>query len=81
MSFNTNTNANDNDKKCLLDEKELTNLKTNLEKEGMEKVQTMWKTNTLNEDSIKNVLNNGMKTFEEKTGRPMTYGEMRDLYG
>jgi len=81
MSFNTNTNANANAKKCLLDEKELTNLKTNLEKEGMEKVKTMWKTNTLNEDSVKNVLNNGMKAFEEKTGRPMSYGEMRELYG
>ena len=79
MSFNAN--ANTNDKKCLLDDKELNNLKTNLEKEGMEKVQTMWKTNTLNEDSIKNVLNNGMKAFEEKTGRPMSYGEMRELYG
>ena len=75
MSINTN------DKKCLLDEKELNNLKTNLEKEGMETVQTMWKTNTLNEDSIKNTLNNGMKIFEEKTSSPMTYGEMRDLYG
>ncbi len=82
MSANANANANANDKKCLIDdENELNNLKTNLEKEGMEKVQTMWKTNTLNEDSIKNILNNGMKAFEEKTGRPMTYDEMRDLYG
>lgn len=73
--------ANTNDKKCLLNEKDLNNLKTNLEKEAMEKVQTAWKTNTLNEISINNILNNGMKTFEENTGRPMTYCEMRELYG
>ena len=73
--------ANNKNEKGLLSDKELNNLKTNLEKEGIEKVQTMWKTNSINEKSIKDILKNGMDTFEEETGRPMSYSEMRELYG
>jgi hypothetical protein len=73
--------TNDHNAKGLLTDNELTNLKSNLEKKGMKDVQTMWNTNSLNEKSIKDVLKNGINTFEEKTGRPMSYAEMRELYG
>lgn len=56
-------------------------IKKELEKEGMDKVQTMWKTNSVNEKTITDVLKSGMKTFEEKTGHPMSYSDMRELYG
>ena len=56
-------------------------IKKELEKEGMDKVQTMWKTNSVNEKTITDVLKNGMKTFEEQTGNPMSYSDMRELYG
>jgi len=56
-------------------------IKKELEKEGMDKVQTMWKTNSVNEKTITDVLKSGMKTFEEKTGHQMSYSDMRELYG
>lgn len=30
---------------------------------------------------LKNLMANGAKEFEERTGRPMTYSEMRAMYG
>ena len=35
----------------------------------------------INEKNIKDVLAEGAKQFEQQTGRQMTYGEMREMYG
>ena len=34
-----------------------------------------------NQDILLQILSNGAKEFKEKTGRDMTYGEMREMYG
>jgi hypothetical protein len=35
----------------------------------------------ITEKNIKDVLAEGAKQFQEQTGRQMTYGEMREMYG
>jgi len=62
-------------------EEELTKIKNKLEIEGMEKSKNMLISGTITEKNIKNILADGAKQFEEQTGRKMTYGEMRDMYG
>lgn len=32
-------------------------------------------------ESLKNIMADGAKEFEQKAGRPMTYGEMRMMFG
>ncbi len=32
-------------------------------------------------ESMMNLMNQGAKEFEERTGRPMTYAEMRSMFG
>ena len=39
------------------------------------------KTGTITEQSLINIMQKGIDEFKEKTGRAMTYGEMRELYG
>ena len=60
-------------------------IKVKLEKEGEQKVVEMLKTE---ESNIKNIgqqcmgiIAEGMSEFENKTGRALTYSEMRELYG
>lgn len=84
MSNNKNKNKdnmNKDNNAPYLTEDEITKLKTKLEKEGMETTQIMWKANKLTEETIKNSLNKGLTEFEEKTGRSMSYSEMRDIFG
>jgi len=62
-------------------------LKEKLEKEGEQKV------NKINNDikngiiidvsggTYLNIIKEGSDEFKEKMGRPMTYGEMREMYG
>jgi hypothetical protein len=52
-----------------------------LEKEGMEKVQNLHNTNTCNMDTLTQIMKEGEEEFKEKTGRNMTYSEMRRMYG
>jgi hypothetical protein len=55
-----------------------------LEKEGMEKLAAVQKaTNSIipPEKSLVGIMQAGFDQFKKETGRPMTYGEMRDLYG
>jgi len=59
-------------------EEELIKIKNKLEMEGMEKTKNML---IINEKNIKDVLADGAKQFEQQTGRQMTYGEMREMYG
>jgi hypothetical protein len=59
-----------------------TELMAKLEKEGMEKLATAKQANTGSAiNTINGILQAGFDEFKEKTGRNMTYGEMRDLYG
>jgi hypothetical protein len=62
-------------------EEELTTIKNKLESEGMEKAKNILKSGNMTEKKIKDVLAEGAKQFEEQTGRKMTYGEMREMYG
>ena len=55
-------------------------LKLKLEKEGEEKVKELLKTGG-SIDHLMKIMADGIKEFTEKTGRHMTYGEMRELYG
>jgi hypothetical protein len=52
-----------------------------LEKEGMEKVQHLHHTNTCNIETLDQIMKEGEEEFKEKTGRNMTYSEMRRMYG
>lgn len=38
-------------------------------------------TGAITEQSLTNIMQKGIDEFKEKTGRAMTYGEMRELYG
>lgn len=62
-------------------EEELTKIKNKLEIEGMEKSKNMLVSGTITEKNIKDILSEGAKQFEQQTGRQMTYGEMREMYG
>ena len=62
-------------------EEELTKIKNKLEVEGSSKTTDILLSGNVTEKKIKDVLTDGMKKFEEETGRKMTYGEMREMYG
>ena len=62
-------------------EEELTKIKNKLEVEGSSKTTDILLSGNVTEKKIKDVLTDGMKKFEEDTGRNMTYGEMREMYG
>jgi hypothetical protein len=62
-------------------EEELTKIKNKLEVEGSTKTTDILLSGNVTEKKIKDVLTDGMKKFEEETGRKMTYGEMREMYG
>ena len=59
----------------------LNELMKKLEKEGMEKVQKLHNTNTCNMETLTQVMKEGEEQFKQKTGRNMTYSEMRRMYG
>lgn len=59
----------------------LNELMKKLEKEGMDKVQNLHKTNTCNMDTLTQIMKEGEEEFKQKTGRNMTYSEMRRMYG
>lgn len=59
----------------------LNELMKKLEKEGMQKVQKLHNTNTCNMDTLTQIMKEGEEEFKQKTGRNMTYSEMRRMYG
>jgi len=69
------------------DNKEIKNIMADLEKkgnpktvaEGIVKLNKVIKTN--NPEILLEPIKKGAKEFEERVGRPMTYSEMRSLYG
>jgi hypothetical protein len=61
-------------------------LKEKLEKEGEQKAAEIVQTNTNSDPNAAaqqcaNMVAQGITEFREKTGRQMTYSEMRELYG
>jgi len=59
-------------------------LKEKLEKEGEQKAAKIIQTNTNSNAAAQqcaNMVAQGIVEFREKTGRQMTYSEMRELYG
>ncbi len=64
-------------------DKKLEKVMNKLEKEGMENVKTLQKKEGLipTEQGLMNLMQKGAAEFEKEMGRPMNYGEMRDMYG
>jgi hypothetical protein len=54
-----------------------------LEREGMDKVAAAQKKEGIipSKETLTNILQAGFDEFKKETGRNMSYGEMRDLYG
>jgi len=63
------------------DKTKLDTLKKELEDKGMREVIKLKNENNLTLDNLSKVLEHGSKEFTEKTGRNMTYSEMRQMYG
>jgi hypothetical protein len=59
------------------------NFMEKLEREGMEKVAVAQKKEGIlpSVESLTNIMQAGFDEFKKETGRNMSYGEMRDLYG
>jgi hypothetical protein len=53
----------------------------NLEQDGMNKVEELFKTNNVTEDSLLNIINEGNDELKNVNGRNMTYSEMRSMFG
>ena len=64
-------------------DKKLEKVMNKLEKEGMENVKELKKKEGLipTEQGLMNLMQKGAAEFEKEMGRPMNYGEMRDMYG
>jgi hypothetical protein len=60
---------------------ELNALKKKLETEGERKVKILAKTNMDVQKSVIEIIQEGATEFKQKTGRNMTYSEMREMYG
>ena len=52
----------------------------NLEQDGMKKVEELFKTNNVTENSLLNIINEGNDEFKSANGRNMTYSEMRSMF-
>ena len=70
----------------------LEEIKTNIEKKTEKKVLEGYLTGKIsiiqdktkiqeNQDVLINIMQQGANEFKAKTGRPMTYSEMREMYG
>jgi hypothetical protein len=55
--------------------------KKQIEEDGMKKVEELKKTNNLTQETVLKIVTDGVEQFEKKHGRPMTYSEMRAMYG
>ena len=60
---------------------ELTNLKKKLEDQATVEVTKLLTENTVTLDNLSKIMEAGHIEFTEKTGRHMTYSEMREMYG
>ena len=64
-------------------DKKLEKVMKKIEKEGMENVIELKKKEGLipTEKSLMNLMQKGADEFEKEMGRPLNYGEMREMYG
>ena len=62
-------------------DKHLDNIKKNLEEKAQVEVKKLWSENKVTVDNLENIMKKGEKEFIEKTGRHMTYSEIREMYG
>ena len=53
----------------------------NLEQDGINKVEELFNTNNVNQNSLLNIINEGNDEFKSVNGRNMTYSEMRSMFG
>lgn len=67
--------------KINLDKIKLDNLKKKLEENSSNAVIQLKTEKNVTLDSLSKILEAGHKEFTEKIGRPMTYSEMREMYG
>ena len=52
-----------------------------IEKDAEEKVVNLYKTSNVTQEKVMDVLETGAKEFENIVGRPMSYSEMREMFG
>lgn len=69
-----------------ISEAELKKLKLALEKEGKQKVKELTASEMVDDsnkmlEAVKKIMKGGEKEFVKKTGRRMTYAEIREIYG
>jgi hypothetical protein len=57
------------------------NLIIKLENEGVNKIINHIKNHNLTGENVINIMKDGADEFKEKTGRNMTYSEIRQMYG
>ena len=62
-------------------EQTVSRLKEKLEKEGEQKVVNALTDPSTNATTFENIMKEGATEFKQKTGRNMTYSEIRELYG
>lgn len=55
--------------------------KKRMEQAGMKKTEELKKSNNLTQETALKVVSDGCDQFEKEHGRPMTYSEMRAMYG
>jgi len=53
----------------------------NLEKDGENRLNELINTNSLTENSLMNIINDGNNEFKRANGRNLSYSELRSLYG
>lgn len=76
----------DKDKVDMAD-KDINLLKTNLECKGEELCKKILNNKNISSDyndvthMVSTIITDGMNEYENKTGKKMTYGEMREIYG
>jgi len=81
------SNNKSDDETALVLEKSTNELLDKLEKDGYDKLSNINNSlpiNPSNKDvaeSLMNIIQNGANEFKEKTGRNMSYAEMRQAYG
>jgi DNA primase large subunit len=79
-----NTQTKMDQKKVAITDASLNQLKNEIEVEGIQKVKEVYANklpiNSFSE-ALLQIMKDGSKQFTEKTGREMTYAEMRYLYG
>jgi len=62
-------------------QEDIDNLKKKLEERASLEVKILRTENAITLDNLSKIMEAGHKEFTEKTGRPMTYSEMREMYG